>query len=344
MISELQLLAPYGMKNPAPRFMLNGLLLKEMKIMGKDQQHIKLLLNHPLDANSMTMEAIAFGKSYWAPFISSNDQIDIMGELSVNEWNGIRRPQIMIKDIRIVETQIFDWRGKKPGDPAVIKWIEHFNSNMKDAGKKAIVLFREEEWAGLDSKVINEQGIAVWLDQEIGILKPMNHIAKHTTLEEIGDLLIYSLPPNILCIQRILPVFSLANRVYCMLQDRLANLSGPMPTREQFIQVYRLLIRNRMIDIGILETEVKKRTELTSSSLLFILTVFEELLFLAIDGVQVHMQVTPAKMELHESRSYQEKLHREEIESVLIYSNAKELREWILQHMIVTESARLNVK
>lgn len=334
MISQLQLLAPYGMKNPSPRFMLNGLLLKEIKIMGKDQQHIKLLMSNPLDANTPPMEALAFGKSNWAPLISSNDEIDIMGELSVNEWNGIRRPQIIIKDIRILEKQVFDWRGKKLSDSVVAKWMDGFSSAMQDGGKKAILLFREEEWNQFDMDLITNKGIAVWFNNEIDSILPMNDIAKVTSAEEIGDLLLFSIPPNLTRVQSVLPIFFQANRVYSLLQDTIAHISGPMPSREQFIQVYRLLTRVSVIDISVLETAVKKQTGLTSSSFLFILTVFEELLFLAREGQQVLMRVTPAKMELNESRSYQEKLHREEVESELIYSNAKELKEWILQCML----------
>jgi len=340
MISQLELLAPYGMKNPSPRFVLNGLRLKEIKTMGKDQQHIKLLLGNPLDANMMTLEALAFGKSSWAPLISSNDEIDIMGELSVNEWNGIRRPQIIIKDIRILEQQIFDWRGKKLSDSLVNNWMDGFSSAMLDGGMKAILLFREEEWKQFDIDLITHKGIAVWLAHESNSPVPMNDKAKLTSAEDIGDLLIFSLPPDLSRIEGILPLFAQANRVYCMLQDSVTHMSGPMPTREQFIQVYKLLLRSSVIDISILENSIKRQTGLTSSVILFILTVFEELLFLAIEGGQVHVRPTPAKMELQESRSYQEKLHREEVERELIYSNAKELKDWILLCMRPTQIER----
>ncbi|MEX2415604.1 MAG: single-stranded-DNA-specific exonuclease RecJ [Paenibacillaceae bacterium] len=341
MISQLELLAPYGMKNPSPRFVLNGLLLKEIKIMGKDQQHVKLLLCNPLDANMMTMEALAFGKSNWAPLISTNDQIDIMGELSVNEWNGTRRPQIIIKDIRILEKQVFDWRGKKLSDSVVTQWMEGFSSAMQDGGKKAILLFREEEWNQFDIDLIAHKEIAVWLINELDSLLPMNDMAKVTHPEEVGDLLLFSLPPDLARLEWVLPLFFQANRVYSMLQDSVAHMSGPMPTREQFIQVYRLLMRDNVIDISMLGNAVKKHTGLTSSSFLFILTVFEELLFLAREGSQVHVRMTPAKMELHESRSYQEKLHREEVERELIYSNAKELKDWILQRVQQLQRKRM---
>lgn len=340
MISQLELLAPYGMKNPSPRFVLNGLQLKEIKIMGKDQQHIKLLLCHALDTNTMTMEALAFGKANWAPLISSNDQIDIIGELSVNEWNGVRRPQVIMKDIRITGKQVFDWRGKKLSDSIVTKWMVGFQTSMLDGGKKAILLFREEEWDQIDLELVLDNGIAVWLANGISSFIPMNDIAKVTDPEEIDDLLLLSMPPNLAQIESILPIFLQANRVYCMLQDIVANISGSMPSREQFIQVYRLLLRDNAVDINLLESAVRKQTGITSSAFLFILTVFEELLFLARDGQWLHVRMTPTKMELHESRSYQEKLHREEVERELIYSNAKELKEWIVQRIQPVQSMR----
>jgi len=344
MINQLELLAPYGMKNPSPRFVLNDLQLKEIKIMGKDQQHIKLLLCPALDSNHITIEALAFGKANWAPLISSNDQINMIGELSVNEWNGVRRPQFIMKDIRIPDRQVFDWRGKKLNDSLLIKWMEGFSSSMQDGGKKAILLFREEEWLQLDEKMIMSNGIAVWLAEELESFVPMNDFAKITNPDEIDDLLILSMPPNLSRIESILPIFLQANRVYCLLQDMVANMSGPVPTREQFIQVYRLLMRDKAVDISLLESAVKRHTGITASTFQFILTVFEELLFLAREGHILHVRMTPAKMELQASRSYQEKLHREEVERELIYSNALELREWIVQCIepILSEQAVSN--
>lgn len=35
----------------------------------------------------------------------------MLAELSVNEWNGSRKPQLMLQDLAVPEAQLFDLRG-----------------------------------------------------------------------------------------------------------------------------------------------------------------------------------------------------------------------------------------
>src|SRR5699024_3663483 len=46
-------------------------------------------------------------------FITPNTELSIVGELGVNEWNGNRKVQLVLKDLCIDEFQVFDHRGKK---------------------------------------------------------------------------------------------------------------------------------------------------------------------------------------------------------------------------------------
>jgi single-stranded-DNA-specific exonuclease len=333
MISQLELLAPFGMKNPPPRFVLNGLLIKHLKLMGKDQQHLKLQLYNRVDSNPLIIEALGFNKSSWAPLVSPTDQIDLYGELSINEWNGVRRPQIIVKDIRITEVQVFDWRGKTIGDASVNKWMMGMDSAMRGGGKKATLLFRDDDRMDLDIKELSEKNIAVWIYDEFHKLIPINDMAKLTHPEDIGDVMVVSLPPNLPRMEEALTLFNQVNRIYALLLDTVPYTSGVMPAREQFIQVYRLLMRDTAIDNSALENAVKKHTGLPSSSFHFIIKVFEELLFLRREGQRILVNIAPARMELHKSRIYQEKLHREEVEREFIYSNAHELKNWILQRL-----------
>src|SRR5699024_1204614 len=55
------------------------------------------------------------------PDIAQQTEVSIVGELEINEWNGIRKPQIKIEDLRIDEWQLFDYRGRKDS-PFVSGW------------------------------------------------------------------------------------------------------------------------------------------------------------------------------------------------------------------------------
>jgi single-stranded-DNA-specific exonuclease len=36
-----------------------------------------------------------------------------LGSLNINEWNGFRKPQLIIQDVAVEDVQVFDYRGGK---------------------------------------------------------------------------------------------------------------------------------------------------------------------------------------------------------------------------------------
>src|SRR5690606_16437687 len=114
-ITQLERMAPFGMGNPSPRIVINELELQDCKKIGREKQHLKLTLVQE-QRQVPAIEAVGFGKGSLAERIAPSALIDILGELSVNEWNGIRKPQIIIHDLRVPEPQVFDWRGIRSTD------------------------------------------------------------------------------------------------------------------------------------------------------------------------------------------------------------------------------------
>lgn len=66
---ELERLAPFGMSNPLPKFIIRGATVKETRTMGQEGKHLKIVLQQ----GKSTIEALAFGKGdlakllLWAP-------------------------------------------------------------------------------------------------------------------------------------------------------------------------------------------------------------------------------------------------------------------------------------
>lgn len=90
----LQKLEPTGEGNPQPVFVTRRVLVKGRYPVGSDGQHLKLQLSD----GTTTVEAIAFRQG---------DQLDTLPEIvdvaytfEVNEWNGTRRVQMNVRDIR----------------------------------------------------------------------------------------------------------------------------------------------------------------------------------------------------------------------------------------------------
>jgi single-stranded-DNA-specific exonuclease len=93
-------LAPFGMNNTAPIFLVRKLRILDIKIIGADQKHIKLKLTSEAQIGTpLIINAIGFNFGYVIDELHRNDMIDLVFRLEVNEWNGNRELQLNIVDI-----------------------------------------------------------------------------------------------------------------------------------------------------------------------------------------------------------------------------------------------------
>ncbi|AFL67393.1 single-stranded-DNA-specific exonuclease RecJ [Sulfurospirillum barnesii] len=83
---------PYGQKNPKPSFLLRNISVKVDRFIGKEGQHLKLILQEGTNA----LEALFFNYDVKA---RQGDKIDILFTLSRNDYRGLVTPQLMIKQI-----------------------------------------------------------------------------------------------------------------------------------------------------------------------------------------------------------------------------------------------------
>lgn len=110
-IEELEKLAPFGMAHPAPMFAIRRASVADMAVIGKDKRHAKFRLN----AGKGTLDAVGFGFGEAVRRIAPGSLLSLVGELSVNEWNNRRMPQVIVKDIAVPHVQLFDWRDAAGG-------------------------------------------------------------------------------------------------------------------------------------------------------------------------------------------------------------------------------------
>jgi single-stranded-DNA-specific exonuclease len=94
---ELAKLEPCGEANRQPLFMTRGVMVCNSQQIGKDGRHLKLEFTQ----NSPPIEAIAFRMGEEQGNLPG--QADIAYHIEANEWNGQRRLQLNIKDIRPAE-------------------------------------------------------------------------------------------------------------------------------------------------------------------------------------------------------------------------------------------------
>ena len=91
---ELARLEPTGHRNPQPVLMTRGLPVLDARQVGRDNAHLKLTLGE----RYQRIDAIAFRQGYL--FEDLPRRIDVAYHLEVNEWNGRRKPQLNVRDLR----------------------------------------------------------------------------------------------------------------------------------------------------------------------------------------------------------------------------------------------------
>lgn len=96
LVSKLHLLEPFGIKNPTPYFMMRNCLVKSAFKMGKEKNHLKLVL-----WNEEEFECVGFSMAYLLEKFDVNDYVDIVFQIDENTFNSVTKVQLLIKDIRV---------------------------------------------------------------------------------------------------------------------------------------------------------------------------------------------------------------------------------------------------
>ena len=108
LFNKLERFEPFGFGNPRPVFKTSNVIVKEIRRVGKSNNHLKLILDDPATKKIEKMGAeeeirsildgIGFGMG--SLDLKAGDKIDIVYSLVLNEWNGRRNLELKLKEIR----------------------------------------------------------------------------------------------------------------------------------------------------------------------------------------------------------------------------------------------------
>lgn len=96
---ELEKLKPFGEGNREPIFLVRGLEVKEKKVVGNGNKHIKLFLVD--DDLPKIFEAISFNGYEKYSGIKEGDKVDIVCNVQKDEWNGNKKVQLVLIDLKV---------------------------------------------------------------------------------------------------------------------------------------------------------------------------------------------------------------------------------------------------
>ena len=301
-IKELGLLSPYGVSNPKPKVLIEEANISTLRKIGSDKSHLKL----SLEEKGTSLDGIGFGFGYLHDHISPSSKVSVIGELSINEWNNIKKPQLFVKDVAIHSWQLFDFRGLKRIEklPGMIlgdniKWIL-FNEDLKDKF----------------SAIFGDSVLLVCSEEE----------AEQVEMDFMHVVLI-DLPPSKEMLGKL---FSGKNpgRIYVHFYKENSDFFNTLPTREHFKWFYAFLSKKGPFDLKRYGDELAKYRGWTKDTIEFMSQVFFELDFVKINNGFISLEKNIPKRDLTESKTYQHKVQAFTLENELLYSSYEQLKGW----------------
>ncbi|MCD6225668.1 single-stranded-DNA-specific exonuclease RecJ [bacterium] len=96
-------LAPFGFGNPQPLFLFKNLRVVEVRQIGSDGAHLKLLLDDPQTPiqERVMAEAVGFNLGEWGGRLLPGDLVDVVASFDEDSWGGRKKIVLKIKDLRI---------------------------------------------------------------------------------------------------------------------------------------------------------------------------------------------------------------------------------------------------
>lgn len=301
-LEEIAKLAPFGIGNPKPKFLLHNKELSLIKKIGSQENHVRFQLKE----NEHVLDGVGFQFGYLFHEVSQDATVDVVGELSINEWNGFRKPQLILSDIRVDHWQLFDYRGSKFVEK-LLEWLPAENVQLIHFRKQTLERLNLQAWKHLachptdrDAPIHTQKPYHILLDlpeSESELVDWYKMLSKHP------------------------------ERVYAIFYHEENHLFSPLPSREQFKMYYAILKKEKPNSLQA-AFAIAQRYRLNDEAIRFMTKVFVELNFVKINEGSLFFVENPEKRNLLDSKTYQRKLSMIELEKKLLYSSYRELKNY----------------
>ncbi|MGM0378839.1 MAG: single-stranded-DNA-specific exonuclease RecJ [Bacillota bacterium] len=320
-IDELNILKPFGIKNPKPKFIYKEANVINKKLVGKKNSHLKMLLSK----NDFTIDAIGFNFADYNKIIKTNQKINLVIQLDINEYMDMKNPQFIIKDIKISDTnnKKVNKKANKSTKNMKDKYIKTLFKSLKENSLYFLqidfdkISFKKDSLKSdkndklilinsLDSiNQLSENKFADWNinfntienNSKKDIL--INPILKNVNIKKYDQIIFYDIPirnkNTKLC------NFLNKNRL-----KNILNIFKNIPNKKELIKIYKYIkTKNKNLDIN----RLKKQVNVNEIKLLFCLELLKEIKIIdfKIDSNNLEIKILPLngkKMDINENELY----------------------------------------
>lgn len=292
-IHDIQRLRPFGTDFALPCFALEDIMVLQAKGIGQDKKHLKLALGEG------QLQAIFWQNGHLTSQLNTEQPINVIGTLQINEWNGHQSPQFMIQDLSSTNLQILDYRSKSkitdlnPSDTEVAYLIHPQQDKLGDN----YYYYGEAISQNYDKYVFRD------LPSTVAEIK---HTLKHVKVSQI----------------------------YLMLNHQHSVYFEGVPKMEQFKQCYKALISKGETNLAQDGMQLCDFLSIKPNALKFILKVFLDLNFIKDENGIITVNKGTDKKAIESSKYYQARLERMEVEKLLLYQDINQLKQWIKAELV----------
>ncbi|MBP3820826.1 single-stranded-DNA-specific exonuclease RecJ [bacterium] len=163
LIDEISQLEPFGASNPSPIFEINNLTVKQKRLMGSDNSHLRLILT----SDTYEFTAVWWGKGDIS--LNSGDKLNLAFHPQINEFNGNTTVQLVIDDIHsdaLIEEEpsksiykIFDNRTKTGILPNVNDYLKTTKLNVKVFAESKYIIDTLKSYHEISSRTFTREDI-----------------------------------------------------------------------------------------------------------------------------------------------------------------------------------------
>ena len=102
LLTEIKKMEPFGKENEEPVFLIKNLEVGDIRVVGNGSKHLKLSVM--AEDSPKVFDGIGFGMGEkFFPLVKIGDKVDLVVNLQEDEWNGNRKIQLQIIDLKKAE-------------------------------------------------------------------------------------------------------------------------------------------------------------------------------------------------------------------------------------------------
>lgn len=302
-IEEINLLGPFGTDNPKPNFIVQDATISSIRAIGADKTHLKLALRQ--EKQNAELQAIGFGKAQQATGLDNGSLVSVVGELSINEWNGNRLPQLMLEDIGIEGTQWLDYRSST---------IHNDLYNVSEA----LYVFTHPKIASHMAEQLNSPHIALY--------EKLDEIE----LNQYKKLIIMEPPVHIDKLKDLINNYSWETIYLGSFIHESKYLAG-LPTRDEFVNLYKWLYSKESMDYRNAFKELIQALNINPTKLKGMFRMFLEAEFVTIKNgrLEFNKEVQNSKIDIKNLKAFDQYKQEFESEALLNYQSLDTIKDFL---------------